>query len=85
VCEWNCVDRHDAQPFTGSSSHTHVVVVGGGRKGLGRLEPSVTGSEPELNLLNPNLGVWFEVQQTAELNLFCGFRFGSKVPEPAPN
>jgi len=45
----------------------------------------VIGSKPELNLLNPNLGVQFEVQKTAELNLFCGFRFGSKVPEPAPD
>jgi len=60
------VDRHDTQPFTGSSSCTHVVVVGVGRKGVGRLEPGATGSEPELNLLNPNLGVQFEVWQTAE-------------------
>jgi len=87
---WSCshthhVDRHDSQPFTGSSSHTHMVVVGGGRKGFGRLKPSATGSEPKLNLLNPNLGVWFEVWQTSEPNLFCGFRFRSKVPEPAPN
>jgi len=33
------VDRDNAWPFTGSSSHIHVVVVGGGRKGLGSLEP----------------------------------------------
>jgi len=43
------VDRHDTRPFTRSSSHTHTVMVGGGRKGLGRLEPSTTGSKPALN------------------------------------
>src|SRR5882724_5010851 len=76
---------HDTQPFTRSSSHTHMVIVGGGRKGLGRLEPSTTGSKPEPNLLNLNLGVCFKVQQTAELNLFCGYRFRSKVAKPALN
>ena len=80
VHEWDHVDRHDTQPFTGSSSHTHTVMVGGGRKGLGRLKPSTTGSKPVLNLLNLNLGVWFKVQQIAEPNLFCGFRFSQKCP-----
>jgi len=60
-------------------------MVGGGRKGLGRLEPGATGSEPELNLLNPNLEIQFKVWQTDKLNLFCRFRFGSKVPEHALN
>ena len=79
------MDRYDTQPFTGSSSHPHMVMVGGGRKGLGRLEPGTTGSKPELNLLNPNLGVRFKVWKTAEPNLVCGFRFRSKVPNPALN
>ena len=52
---------------------------------FGRLKPSVTGSKPELNLLNLNVGVQFKVWQTAKPNLFCRFRFGSKVPKPAPN
>ena len=59
--------------------------MGGGRKGLDRLKPGTTGSKPELNLLNPNLGVQFKVWQTAEPNLFGGFRFRSKVPKPALN
>src|SRR5882724_6816351 len=85
VHEQDHVDRHDTRPFTGSSSCTHTVMVDGGRKGLGRLKPSTTGSKPELNLLNLNLGVQFKVWQTAELNMFCGFRFRSKVPKPALN
>jgi len=35
----------------------------------------------ELDLLNPNLGVWVQVQQTAKPNPW----FGSKVLEPTPN